>query len=108
MCALLLFVCEFTENSLFSQINARILHKTVRKVQKKKLNGTLAASQTVGATDDTALVVLGLLFPGVENVEQASAVAYKDFGRRELNDSLVVKLVHSCDERRALSREQRA
>ena len=99
MCALLLFVCEFTENSLFSQINARILHKTVRKVQKKKLNGTLAASQTVGATDDTALVVLRLLFP---------AVAYKDFGRRELNDSLVVKLVHSCDERRALSREQRA
>ena len=108
MCALLLFVCEFTENSLFSQINARILHKTVRKVHKKKLNGTLAASQTVGATDDTALVVLRLLFPGVENVEQASAVAYKDFGRRELNDSLVVKLVHSCDERRALSREQRA
>ena len=47
MCALLLFVCEFTENSLFSQIIARNLHTTVEKVHNNKLNGTLSRSQTV-------------------------------------------------------------
>ena len=95
MCALLLFVCEFTENSLFSQIIARNLHTTVKKVQNNKLNGTLSRSQTVWAADGAEFVALMLLFPGVENVEQATAVGYEYFGRRELNDSLVVKLAHS-------------
>ena len=95
MCALLLFVCEFTENSLFSQIIARNLHTTVKKVQNNKLNGTLSRSQTVRAADGAEFVALRLLFPGVENVEQATAVGYEYFGRRELNDSLIVKLAHS-------------